>query len=670
MACKKHLGTVLRCRLKRNHCHPERREGSAFLFSLAGAPPSFLEGGSWVPSLDSHSSCLCTDGLLLALRQEGRPSIGFFYALVLLLTLLFSTSSHAAIRYEISLAHPEQHLFHVSVEIPEVAGELKLQMAAWNALYEIRDFSSHVQQVEAYCDGQHIPIQKLDKLTWDVKATGTVTVKYATFWDDSGPFNSQLNSEHAFINPAMILLYVPNRRAEASSIMFRDVPAAWRVASATPWNILQSGPNSVITLMAPSFDAIADGPIELSRFDEFTIHDLSPPVHVVIHGDNYKRRDVEAALRKICTYEIKLMDGAPYEQYTFIFHIGSGAGGAGGGMEHSNSTAIYIPSGEFLANVSAHEYFHLWNVKRIRPATLEPVDYTHEMYTRALWFAEGVTNTYASYTLVRSGLWSHHDFYQDLSGQITELETRPAEHWQSAEQSSLDTWLDKYALYNRPQDSISYYTKGQILGFLLDILIRDRTDNQHSLDDVMRAMNQDFAKAGKFYRDSLDVKLTAEKITGSSLDDFFNDYVSGAKPLPYNDLFSRIGLALEERESVRATLGFSVQHEPDGTNTVASIEPGGNAEKSGLLVGDEITRWDNADVPRRPERWVAQQKPGQDLHLRIRRAEAEQQIDFRLGELREMFYQVAEAPNAPERARRIREGLLHGTTNPVTASTR
>jgi predicted metalloprotease with PDZ domain len=591
-------------------------------------------------------------------------------SLIALCVVLLPASTVAAIRYDVSVAHPEQHLFRVSMEIPDVHGEVKVQMAAWNALYEIRDFSSHVQQVEASVDGQRVPIEKLDKLTWDVKATGTVTVKYASFWDDSGPFNSQLNSEHAFINPAMILMYVPDRRADASSIMFRDVPATWGVASATPWNILQSGQTRVITLTAPNFDALADGPIELSHFEEFTIHDLSPPVHVVIHGDNYKKRDVEAALRKIVQYETKLMDGAPYTQYTFFFHIGSGAGGAGGGMEHANSTAIYVPSGDFLPNVSAHEYFHLWNVKRIRPATLEPVDYTHEMYTRALWFAEGVTNTYASYALVRSGLWTHHDFYQDLSGQITELETRPAEHWQSVEQSSLDAWLEKYALYNRPQESVSYYTKGQILGVLLDILIRDRTENQHSLDDVMREMNQDFAKAGKFYRDSLDVKLVAEKVTGSSLDDFFSDYVSGAKPLPYNDLLARAGLALEERESVRATLGFSVQHEPDGTNTIANIEPGSNAEKSGLMVGDQITGWDNAGVPRRVERWVAQQKPGQDLRLRIRRAESEQQIDLRLEEIRETFYQVAEAPNASERARRIREGMLRGTTDPVSASIR
>jgi predicted metalloprotease with PDZ domain len=582
----------------------------------------------------------------------------------LLFFLSFSARTSAAIRYEVSLANPEQHLFHVTMEIPGVHDELKLQMAAWNALYEVRDFSSHVQQVEASVDNQ------LDKLTWRVKANGTVTVKYATFWDDVGPFNTQLNAEHAFINPAMILLYVPDRRAEESAMFISGTPADWKIATATPIAVAHAGPDRVAALRAPSFDVLCDGPIELSNFEEFTIHDLSPPVRVVVHGDNYKKHDLETTLRKICAYELKLMEGAPYDQYTFIFHIGKAAGGGGGGMEHSNSTAIYVPSADYLANVSAHEYFHLWNVKRIRPASLEPVDYTHEMYTRALWFAEGVTNTYGSFTLVRSGIWSKQEFYQDLAAQITELETRPAEQWQSAEQSSLDTWLDKYALYNQPQRSVSYYTKGQVLGVLLDILIRDRTDNLHSLDDVMRSMNRDFAKSGKFYRDSLDVKLEAEEITGSSLDDFFNRYISGADPLPYTELFAKAGLALEQKESVIATLGFSLQREPDATWTVAVVEPGTDAEKGGLKVGDQVVRWSNTDVPRRPGRWAAQQKPGDLLHLRVRRGDSEESIDLHLGEHREKFYQVTELPDLSPRTKRIRDGLLHGATDPITARSR
>jgi predicted metalloprotease with PDZ domain len=578
--------------------------------------------------------------------------------------------AEAEIRYCISLAHPEQHLFHVTVEVPDVKDHVEFQMAAWDALYEIRDFSSHVQRVSASANGRDVPIEKLDKLTWRVQATGTVKVSYDTFWDDPGPFSSQLNAEHAFINPAMILLYVPDRRAGKNILSLDNVTDGWQVASPSLVMLESMGGARRFTMEAPTFDLLADSPIEASHFEEFTLHDLSPPVHVVIHGDDYKRHDVESALRKICAYEIKLMEGAPYNGYTFIFHIGKAASGSGGGMEHANSTAINVPNGASLPNVSAHEFFHLWNVKRIRPASLEPLDRTREMYTRSLWFAEGVTNTFSSYALVRTGIWSKQEFLQDISQQITELESRPAEQWQSAEQSSLDAWLEKYALYNQPQRSVSYYTKGQVLGFLLDIVLRDRTDNQRSLDDLLRSMNTDFAREGKFYQDSLDIRLESEKLTGGSLTDFFDNYVARADPLPYQNLLARAGFELRTHESVRATLGFLPQREPGAPWTVVSIEAEGVAAKSGLQVGDEILRWNNAEVPRRPERWALQQKPGDVLRLRIRRAEKEEFIELHLGEVHEKFFQVAEMPHADDRARRLRDGLLRGTTDPITARTR
>ena len=589
-----------------------------------------------------------------------------------ILTLVFAFTlaparANAEIRYTVSLAHPEQHVFHVTVEVPDVKDHVELQMAAWDALYAIRDFSSHVQRVTAYVSGHEVPVEKLDKLTWRIRGNGTVKISYDTFWDDPGPFSSQINAEHAFINPAMILMYVPGQRAEKSWLSLSDVPAEWSVAAASPVLLESMGGVRLFTLEAPNFDALADEPVESGHFDEFTLHDLAPPVHVIIHGDDYKRHDVEAALRKICAYEVKLMDGAPYSEYTFIFHIGKASGGAGGGMEHANSTAINVPNGASLPNVSAHEFFHLWNVKRIRPASLEPIDRTREMYTRSLWFAEGVTNTVSSYALVRTGIWSKQEFLQDLSQQITELESRPAEQWQSAEQSSLDAWLEKYALYNQPQRSVSYYTKGQVLGFLLDIALRDHTDNQRSLDDLLRAMNVDFAREGKFYRDSLDIRLESEKLAGASLADFFDNYVAGANPLPYEKLFSRAGLELHSHESVRTTLGFLLQREPGEPWTVAAVDADGPAAKSGLQIGDEILRWNNGEVPRRPERWAAQQKPGEVVHIRIRRAEKEESIEVHLGELHQKFFQVTEMAGADERARHLRDGLLHGTTDPVTA---
>jgi predicted metalloprotease with PDZ domain len=605
-------------------------------------------------------------------RSKDRPlQLICLRRLIIILALLSlgASPSRATIHYTISLSHPEQHLFRVTVEVPDVHGEVKLQMAAWNALYEIRDFSSHVQQVEAFADNQKVEISKLDKLTWQVKATGTVKVTYSTFWDDVGPFSTQLNSEHAFINPALILLYVPDRRAEKCNLSLSDLPDAWNVAAPLPLLLESVGGNNLRTLLAASYDALADSPIEASKFQEFTLRDMNPPVDVIIHGDGWNKKDVENALRKICTYELKMMDGAPYDKYTFIFHVGKAAAGGGGGMEHANSTAIFVPSDAYMWNVSAHEFFHLWNVKRIRPATLEPVDYTREMYTRSLWFAEGVTNTYGSYTLVRTGLWDKQQFYQDLGNQISDLEARPAEQWQSAEESSLDAWLEKYALYAQPQRSVSYYTKGQVLGVLLDIVIRDRTDNQKSLDDVMREMNTDFAKEGKFYRDSLDIRLAAEKVAGGSLDDFFTKYISGADPLPYQQVLGLTGLELRTHEVIRPVLGFVAERQPNGPLVIREIDPASPAGKTVLRTGDEILRWNNGDPPKRLERWANSQKPGDELVVHIRHAEAEKEEDVtvRLGEVHEKYFQVAETSHPSEREKHIREGILHGTTAPVTA---
>ena len=582
----------------------------------------------------------------------------------LVCTLGWASPSWATIRYEVSLSHPEQHLFHVTMTIPEVSGEVTVQMPAWNALYQIRDFSSHIQQVEAFAVFAKIPIEKVDKQTWRVTGQGTISIRYTTHWDDTGPFATQLNGEHAFINPAMILMYVPERRGEATDLFLMDVGSTWNVASSVHPGIAVIGGVRVFVLNTKSYDALADAPIEVGNFKEFSVPGLPADIRVVVHGDNWSQRKIEGDLSRICNYELKLMDGAPFEHYTFILHIGKGAGG--GGMEHANSTAIGIPSDEYLSGVAAHEFFHLWNVKRIRPSTLEPVDFTKEQYTRALWFAEGVTSTYGAYTLVRTGIWNKERFYADLGEQISELEARPANRWQSAEQSSLDAWLEKYPLYNGPEDSVSYYTKGQVLGDLLDILIRDRTDNRKSLDDVLRSLNTDFAKQGKTYRDSLDIRLEAEKVADGSFEEFFSDYVAAAEPLPYQKVLALAGLELRTIEHKRAVLGFSAERESGGTVTVRGVDDGSTADGAGLRPGDVIVNWNDGEVPRSLGRWVRERQPGEIVKVRIRREEKERTLEFKLGEDKELLYQIAEDSHASEKARNIREGLLHGVTQAVT----
>jgi predicted metalloprotease with PDZ domain len=600
----------------------------------------------------------------------------FLGLLAVLLGFGYCPSLQATIRYNVSLAYPEQHLFHVTMTIPDVEGEVVIQIPAWNALYQIRDFSSHLRQMEVR-QGPAQPgsraaantapsIEKIDKQTWRITGNGTVIVRYATYWDEPGPFATQLNREHAFINPAMILMYVPERLSEQVQLGLDDLPESW--SGEGPGIQMDERMDRARRLSSefPNYGALADAPIEAGKFEEFQLSGMSPEIWVVIHGDNYKKKQVETELKRICEYELKLMGRAPYRRYTFVLHIGKGATGAGGGMEHADSTAISVPSEESLASVAAHEFFHLWNVKRIRPATLYPVDYTKEQYTRALWFAEGVTNTYGSYTLERSGLWSKQQLYHDLSEQITQLEARPANRWQSAEQSSLDAWLEKYPLYENPEYSVSYYTKGQILGVLLDILIRDRTDNQKSLDDVLREMNNDFAVPGKPYRDSLDVQLTAEKVAGGSFEDFFKHYVAGANPLPYQAVFVLAGLELRQTTRQRAALGFAAEGAGKGPVVVRSVDANSAAAEAGLQSGDLISKWNGGAPPRRLADWLPQHKSGELLHLVIRREDAELKIDFRLGEITETFYDLAEDSRAGDKARHIREGLLHGVTDAAT----
>jgi predicted metalloprotease with PDZ domain len=594
----------------------------------------------------------------------------FFLPTILLaaLTMAFAPSAQSTIQYEISLAHPERHLFHVRMQIPNVAGEVTVQLPAWNALYQIRDFSAHLRGVYAVAGSQDAPVERLDKQTWRITGTGLVTVSYASEWDEPGPFATQLNADHAFINPTMILMYVPERRSERVMLDIPDAPYPWQAATALPNGPVQSGRNRIFTVQAESYDALADAPIEMAKFDSFDLPGMTPRVSVVVHGDKWKKKEIEEELRRICAYELRLMEGAPYEHYTFIIHLGEAAAGAGGGMEHANSTAISLRSEEQLPNTAAHEFFHLWNVKRIRPASLEPVDYTKEQYTRALWFAEGVTSTYAAYTLARSQLWSKEQFYLDLSQQVSEVESRPANHWQSAEESSLDAWLEKYPLYNRPQESVSYYAKGQVLGVLLDILIRDRTDNQRSLDDVLRGMNGEFAKKNKPYRDSLDIRLMTEQVAGGSFEEFFRKYVSHTEPLPYSQTLLLAGLDLRTLQRKRPTLGFLTERGASGEVIIREVEAESSAAQVGIRSGDLIVNWNGAKPPGSAERWAYSQKAGSEVRLRVQREGREMSFTFRIDEATETFYQVVEDSGAGAKARRIREGILRGTTQPTTAT--
>ncbi len=595
--------------------------------------------------------------------KRWQTAVAQFAFMVAMLTSV--KTARATVRYTISLAHPAQHIFHVTMQVPEAGRELIVAMPAWNATYDIRDFAFRVSDVVAWrgvrAVGEKLDVVKLDKQTWRISALnsadlGTVTIEYDDFWNEPGPFSSQLNEHHAFLNLAEVLFYVPTRRAEKAEIAYGDLPSGWRIAEELPAG------DEEHSFVAESYDALVDAPAEIGTFQEFSLPATNAHFRVVVDGTNWSQTQLSDALEKIVTYETGMMRDTPFREYTFFFHFGPYTEAGGGGMEHSNCTAIAVPSGEAAPAVAAHEFFHLWNVKRIRPQTLQPVDYTKEMWTRALWFAEGVTSTYASFAMVRTGLWDHERFYQDLGQQFTALEARPAHLWQSAEESSLDTWLDKYDYYNQPQISISYYNKGQILGVMLDLAIRDATDNRKSLDDVLRAMDQDYAHRGKFYDDSAGVEQEVERVSGRSFKEFFAKYVAGTDEIPYNDFLRAAGLQANPEERDVADLGFMASRAADGIS-VESVTPGSGAEKAGLQPGDVILQFDGEPFGGQAMRSLFQSTPGMAVTMRIRRDGSTRDLSFALGKRAIQVYSVSEIANASDRQKRIREGMLKGTTD-------
>jgi predicted metalloprotease with PDZ domain len=575
------------------------------------------------------------------------------------LTLLFCTvpaPSLAATSYTISLANPDQHLLEVQIILPEGSARRELQLPVWNALYQVRDFAQYVNWVRAKDRaGRALAVRELDTSRWQITgAEAGAVVEYQIFVDSSGPFGTQFNSHHGFFNLAQVLMYPVDARSAPMVVRFNQVPEGWHIA--TP---LTSAPEGRFS--AESYDRLVDSPVEIGDFRESDFDEGGAHYRVVVDADpgDYDMEQIPAMLRKIVTAATNWMDDRPFDSYMFLYHFPRGP--AGGGMEHSYSTAIAVNAEvvarapEVLASVTAHEFFHLWNVKRIRPQTLEPVDYMRENYTRALWFSEGCTSTAADIIQLRSGLLDERHFEQELASAISELERRPAHLTQSVEESSMNAWLEGDAYYRRPERSISYYNKGELLGIMLDLAVREASHGQASLREVFQWMNQNYAKKGRFFSDSDGVREAAEAVSHADLGWFFAKYVAGTEEIPWNDFFRSVGLRLAEGKSSTADAGFTASRNFDGPMAVSAVTAGSEAERAGLQTGDTILEINGKAAGQESSQEIGQLTAGDTITLKVRsRRGADRDLTWKVGSREEVSYDFESVENttAEQRARR------------------
>lgn len=575
--------------------------------------------------------------------------------LLLLIATVASAQNESKLDYTISLVDAAHHRVHVTMTYDPASGGNEVQLPVWNALYQVRDFAKNLIGVKATSQsGEQLALTQVDKTTWEFKPKpGWVNVEYDVVLDEIGPFGAQFNIHHAFFNFAQILMYPPAGRELPISLHIDRVPPSWKAATALAYlRVHTETPSEAFghLLRAPNYDRLVDSPCELGEFAESDFEQGGAKYRVVIDADtgDYNASKLVESLRKITAAETAWMDDRPFETYVFIYHFPHGP--AGGGMEHAYSTAIDLSASELkdlknFESVSAHEFFHLWNVKRIRPQSLEPIDYSRENYTRALWFSEGVTTTAADLALLKAGLMTPELYYEKLSAAITTLQSRPAHLTQSAEESSLSTWLDKYPTYRSPERSINYYNKGELLGVLLDLKIRQDSHGRYSIRDLFQSMNRNYAKQGKFFPDSDGVRTTAESLTGTDLSSFFQQHVAGTRELPYSELFATVGLNLRTENRTVPDPGFTAARNFNPPLVIQEVY-GDQARNAGLQAGDEIVAVDGRQPARSLEQQFANSKPGMRVRLTVQARTGRKEVELTLGEQSINAYVVQELPQA------------------------
>lgn len=592
------------------------------------------------------------------------PTSRAFRLIVLLVSMALARGVTAAwaapasrlpIRYTVDLSAPASHLVGVAMTVARAPAGAEIQFPAWNALYQFRDFVRDVQHLQAVCGGTSLALRPMDVNTWQIgdAPCNPLVVRYQVFANQPGVFSSQLAPDHAFLNPAQILFYVPSMRQARCSIRF-VLPPGWKLATPLPGQGLD--------FAARDYDGLADSPVEAGIFQTQSFRQNGSDYRIVVRNDgmSYPAQKLEASIRRITATETALMGGQPCQRYTFIFHFLSAGGG---GMEHACGTAIAFPaplleSGwQGLENTIAHEFFHLWNVKRIRPQGLVPIDYVRGNDTRGLWFSEGVTSTYAELALLRAGLIDRRAFYAHLAALITGLQARKARHDQSVALAGMDAWLEKYPDYNRADRSISYYNKGELLGDLLDLEILHASGGSKSMDDLMRRLYAE--SATPFTETKLEDEIAALGPGPTWTSSFFHEDVDGTSELDYSRYLAYAGLDLQTQTFRSPDWGFAATQDFDGVLRVATVDPASDAAKAGIEPGDALEEVNGQRLYALP-RNLEGVKPGQRIKLQILRGSRTMSLKFNLGSASQTSYGIVEMREATPEQAALRNAWLSG----------
>ncbi len=506
--------------------------------------------------------------------------------------------------YTLSIPDPSNHYAEVSVTVPvETAGDYIFSLPVWTpGSYLVREFSRNVEQITAVVNDQATKVEKIEKNRWKVNAkkAGLLRLSYKVYCFEFSARTTFIDAEQALLNGASLFMFVTGfeqRKGQVDIIL----PQEWKSHISS----MQDKPfKGGVSYEFDNYDILVDAPIQLGNFETFQFEILGVPHYVAMVGShNADIAKLNTDMQKMCRTMAQIVGEFPKDikPYKYVFIVQNVASG-GGGIEHLNSTVLVMPRFNYsnaaryqsFLSLVAHEYFHLWNVKRIRPIALGPFDYNTENYTKSLWIAEGITSYYDELALFRAGFINRADFLRVLGSYVNGHENRPGSAHATLHEMSFDAWIKEYRPNENSKNSgYSYYSKGFVIAALLDAKICQASDGKKSLDDVFRKLWTDFYGAQKFgtigtgFTDE-EFIMVCNEVAGTRLNDWFRQWLETAERPDYADIIGGFK-DIQVTEQTSELPGLHVQTKKEnGALLVGYVHRNGTAAHLGLNVNDEL----------------------------------------------------------------------------------
>ena len=514
-----------------------------------------------------------------------------------LVVALNSATFGAKISYTLKMPRPQNHYFQVEMQVEQVKQKTAtVKLPVWApGSYLVREFSRHLNQVKAYSlQGAALPLIKKTKNTWeiDLKGQTSFVLKYEVYAFELSVRTSFLDETHGFVSGPSMFMYLDGHKETGGELLVQPHASFKRISTGlTQKSEVKQGNNQTFTF--ENYDQLVDCPIEIGNQYEFDFEAAGVKHTVAMYGEgNFDPERLKEDMAKIVEEETKVVGVNPNTRYVFIVH---NVVGGDGGLEHCNSTVLSVDrwtydGGNYInfLNLVAHEYFHLWNVKRIRPIELGPFNYDQEVYTNYLWVMEGFTSYYDELILRRCGFYSQEEMLKKIQIAVNYVESSVGARVQPVAHASFDAWIKAYRPNeNSSNTTMTYYSRGMIIASVLDAMIIKQSNGKECLDHLMKDLYETYYVGKNRGFTDTEFKACLSKHTGQDMTAFFQKYIDGTEVIPYSMYFLPLGVEVSDVGGVKPVFGANVTEE-GGKVIIKSIRANSSAEDAGLSVNDEV----------------------------------------------------------------------------------